>query len=112
MGNIATNAVLIELRNAAIIYKEAIEFDTIEKYSFIIEVGELTVGTNEQGRILIQNTHYPTQFSSEAAKDVLQCKFRNGKGKLVQPKVRHRNDWYSIHLKEVDELIKVIESRN
>ncbi len=100
---------LIDLRGKATIYQEAAELRILEKCPFIVEVGALTVTTDESGQVLIQNTPHPSQFSEESVKEILGISFKNGNDEAVIPKVYGRSEWYMKRLQEVNDAIRTLE---
>ncbi len=86
-----------------------IEIDVKDKCSYIIEVGALTVSTNEHGKVIIENSIQPMQFSENATSEILTLSFKNGKNETIKPIVYGKNNWYKNRLKMVDEGIKSLE---
>lgn len=80
-----------ELRNSRYI---------LENAPFIVEVNSVyTVGTDENGVIILRRTDYPSQFTKEQVKIICSLSFRDGKNKKVVPIVYKSNQWYK---KELD----------
>ncbi len=98
-----------ELRSYAVLYENAITSNMIEKCSFIVEVGALTIGTDDIGKVITQNTNTPAQFSQEAVDEIMTICFKNGNGEKVIPKVYGRNEWYSSRLNMVNETLELLE---
>lgn len=94
MKNIETSEPMNQLFELQKMFSDAIENNILENCPFIIEVGALTVCTNENGLIETQNVVYPTQFSQSGVDKILEMTWRNGNGEIVQPIVYGRNDWY------------------
>lgn len=61
-------------------YKDQIEFKFLESNVFIVEVGAMTVSTDETGKITTQNISYPSQFGANAIDKILMLTFRDGNG--------------------------------
>jgi len=99
-----------ELRSHAVSYKDGITFNVIEKCSFIIEVGALTIGTDDTGKVIVHNTNVPTQFSQEAAEEIMDICFKNGSGKRIFPKIYSKNEWYRSRLDMVNESLELLET--
>ncbi|MBK6949358.1 MAG: hypothetical protein IPH16_15980 [Haliscomenobacter sp.] len=81
----------------------------IEKPAFIVEVGALTVGTDENGKIIAQNVLYPEQFSKEAVQTILSMNWRDGNNNKIEPSVFFRNDWYSEKIQFIKKALASIE---
>src|SRR5665648_72918 len=99
-----------ELRSHIILYKDGITSNVIEKCSLIVEVGALTVGTDDTGRVITQNTNIPTQFSQAAVDEIMNICFKNGGGKIILPKVYGKNEWYRSRLNMVNESLELLEN--
>ena len=76
-------------------YISEIKFPCLEYTPFIVQVGALTVGTDESGVVIIENRKFPMQFSKNAVKTICSLTFRNCNGEIVQPKVFGKCEWYS-----------------
>jgi len=76
-------------------YISEIKYPCLEYTPFIVEVGALTVGTDENGAIILKNKNFPTQFSESAVKTILSMTFRDCNNEIVQPKVFSKHEWYS-----------------
>lgn len=76
-------------------YLSEIRYSCLENTPYIIEVGALTVGTDEDGKIITQNKLFPTQFSEKGVKTVSSMTFKNCNNEIVQPKVYCKHEWYS-----------------
>lgn len=98
-----------ELKSYAVLYENGIKSNVIEKCSFIVEVGALTIGTDAIGKIITENTNTPTQFSREAVDEIMNICFKNGNGEKVLPKVYGRNEWYRNRLDMVNESLELLE---
>ena len=98
-----------KLKSYAVLYENAISLNVIEKCSFIVEVGALTIGTDETGKIITQNTNNPTQFSQKAVDEIMTMCFKNCNDEKVLLKVYGRNEWYRSRLDMVNESIDLLE---
>ena len=85
---------ITELKGRLQTYISQIEFPCLEYTPYIVEVGALTVGTDETGRVITQNKYFPTQFSEDAVKEILSSTFRNCFDEIVTPKVYGKREWY------------------
>ena len=91
-------------------YISEISIQMLEYTPFIVEVGALTVGTDNNGVIIVENKNFPTQFSESAVNTICSMVFRNGNDEMVQPKVYGKYEWYSEQIERlkmtIDELKK------
>ncbi|MCX9012965.1 MAG: hypothetical protein OIN66_17835 [Candidatus Methanoperedens sp.] len=101
--------IIEKLKSYAVLYEYGITSNVIEKCSFIVEVGALTIGTDDAGKVITQNTNTPTQFSQEAVDEIMNMCFKNGIGEKVLPKVYGRNEWYRSRLDMVNESLELLE---
>lgn len=101
--------IIEKLKSDAVLYENGIALNVIEKCSFILEVGALTIGTDDTGKVITQNTGTPTQFSQEAVDEIFKLCFKKGNGETILPKVYSRNEWYRSRLKMVNESLKLLE---
>lgn len=112
MNNEVLNNKIKELKSYAVLYENEITSNMIEKCSFIVEVGALTIGTDDAGKVITQNTNTPTQFSKKAVDEIMTIGFKSGNGEKVLPKVYSRNEWYQIRLDMVNETLELLEKRH
>ena len=98
-----------KLKSYAVLYERGITSNMIERCTFIVEVGALTIGTDETGKVITQNTNTPTQFSQEALNEIMTINFKNGSGEIILPKVYSRNEWYRSRLDMVNETLELLE---
>ena len=87
-------------------YISEIKYPCLEYTPFIVEVGALTVGTDNNGVVIVENKNFPTQFSENAVKTICSLNFRNCNDEIVQPKVYGKHEWYS---EKIDNLKFTIE---
>ena len=104
------NQTVEELKSQYQYLKNEIEFQVLEKCPFIIEVGALTITTDEKGKVITQNSNHPTQFTLKAVDEILTMTFRNGYDEKVKPVVYGRNDWYKNRMKMFEESIELFEN--
>jgi hypothetical protein len=76
-------------------YTQTISVGALEYTPFIVEVGALTVGTDNKGIVITENKRYPMQFSEKAVKEICSMSFKDCFGNKVQPKVFSKHEWYS-----------------
>ncbi len=98
---------LIELAQE---YKNQIELRVLEKCPFIVQVGGLTIATDETGKVVTQNANYPTQFSQKAVNEIMEMTFRDGNGDIVKPKIYTRVEWYRERQNELTKTIELLKS--
>ena|SRR3989304_8019405 len=101
--------IIEKLKSHAVLYEHGITSNLIEKCSFIVEVGALTIGTDDTGKVITQNTNTPTQFSQEVVDEIMNMCFKNGNGERVFPKVYGKNEWYRSRLNMVNESLELFE---
>ena len=89
-------------------YFSAIETKVIEHSSYIVEVGALTVGTDEIGKVIAQNVYCPAQFSKSAVEIIQALNWRDGNNKPITPIVFFKNDWYKEKINLVEETLKLL----
>ncbi len=109
MEKIALNQTLEELRIKSRNYQDQVEFRVLEKCPFIVQVGALTITTDETGKVITHNTDVPTQFSQKAVDEILTMTFKNGNGEVVIPKVYTRKKWYEERINDLTEIITQFE---
>jgi hypothetical protein len=101
-----------ELEKRLQAYISEISIKMLEYTPFIVEVGALTVGTDENGVVILQNKKFPTQFSEDAVKTILSMTFKNCNDEIVTPKVYGKYEWYSEKIESmkftINELKKLV----
>jgi len=110
MGKATLNKTLEELREKSQNYQHQIELRILDKCPYIVQVGALTITTDENGKVINQNSNYPTQFTQKAVEEILTMNFKNGNGDAVIPKVYTRVEWYQERLNELTESIYLLEA--
>jgi hypothetical protein len=95
-----------ELEERLNAYISEINIKMLEYTPFIVEVGALTAGTDDNGVIIVENKKIPTQFSEDAVKIILSMTFKNYNDELVSPKVYNRHEWYSEKIERLKFTIK------
>lgn len=103
------NKTLEELKMKAENYQRQIELRVLDNCPFILEVGALTIGLDEIGKVITQNTNYPTQFTQKAVDEILTMNFKNENEERVVPKVYGRTEWYSERLNDLKQSIKLLK---
>jgi len=103
------NKIIDELKAKSEIYQHEVELKVLDNCPFIVEVGALTIETDETGNVITQNTNYPTQFTQKAVDEILSMNFMNGIGEKIIPRVYGRNEWYLTRLNDVNETIKLLK---
>lgn len=93
-------------------YQHQVELRVLDRCPFIVQVGALTVSTDENGKVITQNSNYPAQFTQTAVKEILTMTFRNGNDDVVVPKVYSRVDWFREKLTEITETIRLLEANS
>lgn len=109
MEKTALNQTLEELRMKSKNYQNQVELRVLDKCPFIVEVGALTITTDESGKVITHNTETPTQFTKKAIDEILTMTFINGNGVPIIPKVYTRVEWYIQQLNEVKISIELLE---
>lgn len=104
----ALNQTIEILKAKASFYQNEVELRTLDNCPFIVEVGVLTVGTDETGKVITQNTNHPTQFTQKAVDEILSLSFKNGNDDVVIPKVYSGREWYFQRLNEVNKSLELL----
>lgn len=110
MDKIYLKKLISDLEQKISDYQNQVELIVIEKTSFIVQVGALTVTTDADGVVNTQNVSYPTQFTQKAVNDILTVTFRDGFGEKIYPKIYSKVNWYSEKLTELNETFNLISS--
>lgn len=91
-------------------YQNQVELKVIERASYIVQVGALTVTTDVSGVVSTQNVYFPTQFIQKAVNEISNITFRNGEREEIFPKIYSNVEWYSKKLTELKEIYNHIDS--
>ena len=101
-----------ELEERLQFYVSEISIPMLEYTPFIVEVGALTVGTDSDGVVIVENKNFPTQFSESAVKTICSMTFRNCNDEIVTPKIYGKHEWYSEKIESlkmtIGELKKIV----
>lgn len=92
---------ITELEDRLKSYISEISIPILEYTPFIVEVGALTVGTDKNGVIIVENKNFPTQFSEKAVNEICSMTFRDVNNATIQPKVYGKQEWYSEKIKSI-----------
>jgi|GEM_PF-866577 len=87
-----------------------IEFQVLDNCNFIVEIGALTISTDETGKVITQNSDHPTQFTQKVVDEILSITFRNGNNEIAEPIVYGRNEWYNTRAKMIAESLELFEN--
>lgn len=99
--HITFNEIIADLKRKEQIFNEELNFQSIEYCSYIVEVGGLTVNTDEQGNVSLLNTAHPMLYSLKAANEISKFNFICENGVKVFAKIYSRNDWYRSKVKAI-----------
>jgi len=83
-------------------YLSEIRYSCLENTPYIIEVGALTVGTDEAGKIITQNKLFPTQFSEKGVKTISSMTFKNCNNEIVLPRIYNKQEWYCEKIDQIE----------
>ncbi len=106
------NELIINLVNKLESYISTISTKILEYTPYIIEVGALTVGTDNSGAVIVENVNFPTQFSESAVNEILTMTFRNGNNEIIKPKVYGKIEWYSKEIENIKLVLLDLRSVN
>lgn len=104
------NHTLEELKAKASFYQNEVELGALDNCPFIVEVGALTVGTDETGKVITQNINHPTQYTQKAVDEIFSMRFKSDNDENVIPKIYGRAEWYRNRLDDITETIKLLET--
>jgi hypothetical protein len=104
-----TTEIIADLKRKELIFQEELNFHSIEHCSYIVEVGALTVNTDELGNVLLVNTAQPVQFSLQAANAISNMNFISEGGSKVNEKIYSRNDWHRERIIAIKQVINLVE---
>lgn len=94
-------ATIIELEERASAYERTLSVRMLERCNLIVQVGPMTLTTNERNEVVPQLAKFPTQFSEEGVRTIMGMTFYNGRGEVVQAEVFGVREWYSKRLAEI-----------
>lgn len=98
--------------------KSALEFQMklqrgIIRCNYVVQVGNMTVGTNDENKVILHSTagdQLPSQFDKQQVNEIrAKCKWNNADGKMIPIKTFFYKDWYKKELYEVNNLLKTCE---
>ena len=90
-------------------YQHQVELRVLDNCPFIVQVGALTITTDETGKVITHNSEYPTQFTQKAVDEILTMTFKNGNGEKIEPIVFLRNDWYKERIAIIKETLELLK---
>ncbi len=93
---------IAELEERLQSYLSEIRYSCLEYAHYIIEVGALTVGTDEKGKLIMQNKLFPTQFSENEVKTISLITFKNCNNEIVTPKIYNKHEWYREKIETIE----------
>jgi len=96
-----------ELEARAAEYEKVLDVRMLERCNLIVQVGPMTLTTNERHEVVPQLARFPTQFSEEGVRTIMGMTFYNGKDEVVKAEVFGVRDWYA---KEAIKLILLIQN--
>lgn len=100
---------LQELEERASAYERILNVRMLERCNLIVQVGPMTLTTNERHEVVPHLTRFPTQFSEEGVRTILGMTFYNGRNEVVQAEVFGVREWYSMRLAEIKLAIQFLD---
>lgn len=97
---------LQELEERALAYERTLSVRMLERCNLIVQVGPMTLTTNERNEVVPQLAKFPTQFSEEGVRTIMGMTFYNGRDEVVKAEVFGVREWYEKELGKVRELIE------
>ncbi len=104
MENKQNSELIAKLQQRANAYERILDTQILEHCNCIVQVGAMTLTTNERREVVPQLTAFPTQFSEESMAIIMGITFHNGKDEVVKAEVFKVREWYRkelISLKDV-----------
>ena len=81
----------------------------IIKCNYVVQVGNTTVGTNDENMVILNSTvgsNLPSQFDKQQVNEIkAKCKWNNLNGKMIPIKTFFYKDWYKKELEKVNNLL-------
>ncbi len=99
-----------DLEARAAEYEKVLDVRILERCNMIVQVGPMTLTTNERHEVVPQLARFPTQFSEEGVRTIMGMTFYNGRGEVVQAEVFGVRDWYAKEVEKLRELIEELRS--
>jgi len=104
------NQTIEELKAKVSFYQNEVELRTLDNCPFIVEVGALTVGTDDTGKVITQNINHPTQFTQTAVDEILAMSFQSENDEKIIPKIYGKTEWYRNRLVDISATIKLLQA--
>ncbi len=95
-----------DLEARALEYEPLLQVNVLYRCNLIVQVGPMTLTTNERNEVVQQLARFPTQFSEDGVHTIMGMTFYNGRDEVVQAEVFGVRDWYA---KELGKLRGLIE---
>jgi hypothetical protein len=112
MENTQNTELIAQLQERANAYERILDTQILEHCNCIVQVGAMTLTTNERREVVPQLTAYPTQFSEESVTVIMGITFYNGQDEVVKAEVFKVKDWYSKRLIQLNEAIEILKIEN
>ena len=105
---------LLEFKKSLKERKSALEFQMklqrgIIRCNYVVQVGNMTVGTNNENKVILHSTagdQLPSQFDKQQVNEIrTKCKWNNVDGKMIPIKTFFYKDWYKKELEKVNNLL-------
>jgi len=90
-------------------YKREAIVPSLDACPYIVEVGILTVGCDENNVIIVERKYSPTTFSPSAVKKICAMKFTDGAGNRVEPKVYGTREWYAKEAELINDVLPAMK---
>ena len=85
-------------------------YKIIERCNYIVEVNGQTISTDNEGKVFIANTNYPTQFTFETANEICaNLKVTNGKNEKLELVMFDKKEWYQKEINNLNDMIERLE---
>jgi len=90
-------------------YKTKVSVRSLDACPYIVEVGFLTVGCDNNNVVITERKYSPTTFSPDAVKEICAMRFIDGRGNTVIPKVYGISEWYAKEIKLIEEVLPALK---
>ena len=78
----------------------------IVRCNYVVQVGNMTVGINDESKVILNSTvgaTFPSQFDKQQVNEIrTKCKWNNVDGKMIPIKSYFYKEWYKKELEKVN----------
>lgn len=88
-------------------YSKIANIKILEHCNRIVQIGAYTAELDENGKVVLSQTKFPSQFTEETALEILNMKWVSNSERKPTLEILNTKDWYLIRIKAIDSILSL-----